>query len=187
MVPRPMCINPGAIPVPNPRRHRLAPARGRRPGWATFRLPSAPPSAPIDAGPSWTQRARAPLPYSLSRTAPCPFLCPPRLTEQTQRTPPPHHLRPNLHCSAKIPSTTPPYSECPRKKHHRGTTTPFEASPDLPSVFSEPGDDTFFRADDHLTVDSRPRPPSSTTRTTVRSHIPHCCSHACWIGGLGAR
>ena len=33
------------------------------------------------------------------------------------------------------------------------------------------------RADDHLTVDSPPRPPSSTTRTTVRSHIPHCCSH----------
>ena len=147
--PRPIHARDGSLPQaqllhrftsPNRRRRRLPSARAKR-HWSVASSAGRPPVCPNPRRLLLGRRehARHCL-YSLSRTAPRPFLCLPRLTEQTQRTPPPHHLRPNLHCSAKIPSTTPPYSECPRKKHHRGATTPFEALPDLPGVFSEPGD-----------------------------------------------
>ena len=102
----PCALTPAQFPSPIAAAVASPSARGRRPGWATFRLPSAPPPAPINAGPSWMQRARAPLPLLPHAHSPAPIPLPPS------------SHRANAENNAATPSPPKPPLLCQNPEHH---------------------------------------------------------------------
>src|SRR6266540_6404489 len=145
---------------PNRRRRRLPSARAKR-HWSVASSAGRPPVCPNPRRLLLGRREHARhCFYSLSRTAPRPFLCLPHLTEQTQRTPPPpppflarellpcetsrHRPPPPIHTDPELPlgDTKPPRVVARQVRAASKPRTFFpDATPSLADVFLLHADD----------------------------------------------
>ena len=124
--PRPIHARDGSLPQaqllhrftsPNRRRRRLPSARAKR-HWSVASSAGRPPVCPNPRRLLLGRRDHARhCFYSLSHTAPRPFLRLPHLTEQTQRTPPPPFLAREL-LSDETSRHHPPPPDPPHPEHH---------------------------------------------------------------------